>query len=139
MIFPKKLVPHITVCSSDGNTNYVYVVRVLQGDTSSPFPNQSKLWIMNINRSDERKQFHTKNTRGSWYLTETITSKDYADDLVFLAKTPAQGKSVLHRLEQATRGSERRQNRVHASWTKGSHFHIKWQASEISRLVQILW
>ena len=39
------------------------------------------------------------------YPPETITGADYADDLVLLANTPTQAKSLLHCLEQATRGT----------------------------------
>ena len=35
---------------------------------------------------------------------ETITDADYADDLVLLANTPAEAKSLLHSLEQTARG-----------------------------------
>ena len=34
------------------------------------------------------------------YPAETITDADYTDDLAFLAKSPAQTKSLLHSLEQ---------------------------------------
>ena len=33
-----------------------------------------------------------------------ITDADYTDDLVLLANTPAQAKSLLHSLEQAAGG-----------------------------------
>ena len=39
-----------------------------------------------------------------WYLTETFTNTDYADDLVLLANTPAQAESLLHSLEQTASG-----------------------------------
>ena len=42
-----------------------------------------------------------KKTRSKWYPTEIITN---ADNLVLLANTPAQAKSLLHSLEQAAGG-----------------------------------
>ena len=33
---------------------------------------------------------------------ETMTDRDYADDLALLTNTPAQAKSLLHRLDQFT-------------------------------------
>ena len=41
-----------------------------------------------------------KKTRSRWSPTETITERDYADNLMFLANTPAQAVSLLHCLEQ---------------------------------------
>ena len=38
------------------------------------------------------------------YPTQTITDADYADDIAFLANTPAQNKTLLHSLEQAATG-----------------------------------
>ena len=38
------------------------------------------------------------------YATQTITNKDYADDLVLLANTPAQTETLLHCLERAVAG-----------------------------------
>ena len=35
---------------------------------------------------------------------ETITDVDYADDIAFLANTPAQAKILLHSLKRATAG-----------------------------------
>ena len=33
-----------------------------------------------------------------------MTDSGYADDLILLANTPAQAKSLMHRFEQAARG-----------------------------------
>ena len=57
---------------------------------------------MNNNRSYERKCFHT--IKGRCFPTETITNGDYADDLIYLANTPAQAESLLHSVEQAAGG-----------------------------------
>ena len=35
-------------------------------------------------------------------ITEIMADADYLDDLVFLANTPAQAKSLPHNLEQAS-------------------------------------
>ena len=59
---------------------------------------------MNVNRSDKRKWFYIKKDEKTWYPAETMTDTDYTDDLVLLANTPAQAKSLLHSLEQAARG-----------------------------------
>ena len=37
---------------------------------------------------------------------ETVPDADYEDDLVLLANTPAQVKSLLHSLEQVAGGTE---------------------------------
>ena len=37
-------------------------------------------------------------------MTETIADADYTNDLVLLANTSAQAKSLLHSLEQSARG-----------------------------------
>ena len=38
------------------------------------------------------------------YLTQTITDADYTNDIVLLANTSTQAKTLLHSLEQATAG-----------------------------------
>ena len=38
-----------------------------------------------------------------WYPTENITVADYADDLMLLASTHAQAKSLLHSLKHIAR------------------------------------
>ena len=42
--------------------------------------------------------------RSRRYPAQTITDVDYADDIVLLANTPAQAKSLLHSLERAAGG-----------------------------------
>ena len=61
---------------------------------------------MNVNRSNKRKWFQTKKkkVRTRKYLAECITDIDYTDDLVLLANTLNQAKSLLHSLEQIARG-----------------------------------
>ena len=43
-----------------------------------------------------------REARSRQYPTEAITDADYTDDLVLLTNTPAQAKSLLHNLKQAT-------------------------------------
>ena len=46
-----------------------------------------------------------KKTKGIWqYPAETITDTNYANDLMLLANISAQAESLIHNLEQATRG-----------------------------------
>ena len=45
-----------------------------------------------------------KRARSKQYLATTITDTDYADDIVLLANTSTQAKSLLHTLEQAAGG-----------------------------------
>ena len=60
---------------------------------------------MNVNRSNDRKWFHTKTkeARSRHYPTETIINADDTDDLVLLANTPAQAQFLLHCLKQAAK------------------------------------
>ena len=41
-----------------------------------------------------------KKVRSRRYPAETVTDTDNADDIAFLANTPAQAESLLHSLEQ---------------------------------------
>ena len=45
-----------------------------------------------------------KKARSRRYPAKTITDPDYADDLALLPNTPVQAESLLHSVEQATRG-----------------------------------
>ena len=55
-------------------------------------------------KQNERKWFYTKKKAQSrWYLTETIMTADYIDDLALLANILGETKSLLHSLEQAAR------------------------------------
>ena len=55
---------------------------------------------MSINLMKENG-FTLEKERSRWYSTQTITDIDYTDDIMLLASTPAQVKSLLHSLEQA--------------------------------------
>ena len=59
---------------------------------------------MNVYRFNERKWLHAAKERSRRYPAQTITNKDYADDIVILANTPAQAESLLHSLEWAAGG-----------------------------------
>ena len=51
----------------------------------------------------KKNGFILKKARSKWYPEDTITNVEYTDDLVLLANTPVQAKSLLHSLEQAAR------------------------------------
>ena len=55
---------------------------------------------------DQMKEncFTLKKARRKWCPTQTITDADYIVDIVLLANTPNQAKSLLHSLEQAAGG-----------------------------------
>ena len=50
---------------------------------------------------DNSKKNHTKKSR---YPSQTITDADYTDDMVLLANTPAQAKTLLHSLKWVAAG-----------------------------------
>ena len=58
--------------------------------------NLTRLRNVNINKSNERKQFHTKKTKRKPYYSKTIIHADYGDDLALIAKTPAAAEFLLH-------------------------------------------
>ena len=94
------------VCSPDSNTDFFdIVIGVFQGDTLIPFSihNLTRLCAININEM-KKKWFCTKRERSIGYPTETITVRDYEDDLVLFPNATAQAESLLHNLEQAARG-----------------------------------
>ena len=80
--------------------------------------------------------FTLKKARSRWYLTETITDADYADDIALLANTPTQAKSLLHSLEQIAGGIG-----LHVNADKMEYmcFNQKGYISEISRQVHLPW
>ena len=45
-----------------------------------------------------------KKVTSKWYLAETITDADYADNLTLLANTPSQDETQLYGLCQAASG-----------------------------------
>ena len=93
----------------DRDTNFFKIVAgVLQGDTSATY-----LFIIcqddvlqTFDRSNKRKCLYAKKKKkkkkkaiSRQYLPVTIKDADYTDDLVLLANTPAQAKSLLHSLQ----------------------------------------
>ena len=48
--------------------------------------------------------FNLAKERSRRYTAQSITDVDYADDIVLLASSPSQVKSLLHSLEQAAGG-----------------------------------
>ena len=52
----------------------------------------------------KENSFKLAKERSRRYAAQTITDVDYANDIVLLANTPAQAKSLLHSLEQAAAG-----------------------------------
>ena len=87
----------VKFCSPDGDTDYFNIVAVvLQGDTSIPY-----LFIICLDyvlrmSTDLMKEngFKPTKERSRRYPTQTIMDIDYANDIVFLAKTPAKAKSL---------------------------------------------
>ena len=90
----------VMVSSPDSNINFFHiVVGVLQGDTL--MPNMFIIYVLQLLIDLLKENGYTKKPRSRQYLAETITDVDYANDLLLLANTPAQVKSLLHSLEQA--------------------------------------
>ena len=97
----------VKVRSPHGDTDYFDIVAVvLQGDILTPY-----LFIICLDyelrtSSDKIKDngFKLTKERSRRYLAQTVTDADYADDIVFLANTPAQAETLLHSLEQAAAG-----------------------------------
>ena len=67
----------------------------------SPLPvyHLPRVHILYINRFNERKWFQAGKGKKQRYPIQTITDADYADDIVLLANTPTQAKTLLHSLE----------------------------------------
>ena len=95
------------VRSLDGDTEYFDIVAgVLQGDMVAPY-----LFIIcldNVLRTSIDKirenGFELTKKRSRRYPAKTITDADCADDIVILANTPYQAKTLLHSLEEAAAG-----------------------------------
>ena len=92
--------------SPDGDTDYFDIVGVLQGDTLSPYIFMITLDYVLRTSIDKIKEngFELTKKRSRRYPAKTITDADYADDIVILANTPAQAKTLLHSLKQTAAG-----------------------------------
>ena len=71
--------------------------------------NLTRLHSSNVNRDlikeNKFKLKKKKKARNTLYPAETMTNADYADDLAFLANSPALAESLLQSLEQAAKVS----------------------------------
>ena len=97
----------VNICSPDGDTDYLDIVAgVLKEDTLASYLFIICLDYMLWTSIDLMKEnsFMLGKKRSRRYSTQTITDKDYANDIAFLANTPAQAKILLHSLEQAAGG-----------------------------------
>ena len=97
----------VKVRSLDGDRDYFDIVAgVLQGDTLATYlfiiyresVLRTYIYLM------KETVFKLAKERSRSYSAETITDKDYADDIALLANTPAQAESWLHSLEGAAAG-----------------------------------
>ena len=82
---------------------YNIVAGVLQGDTLAPYLFiicQDYILWMSIDLMKEN-DITLEKARSRWYPAQTITDTNNTDDIVLLANTPSQAKSLLHSLEQA--------------------------------------
>ena len=89
----------VKVCTSHWDTDYLNIV----GDTLAPY-----LFILCLDdvlrtSIDKIKENSVKLTkeRSRRYPAHTIMDADYANNIVFLANTPTQAKTMLHSLEWA--------------------------------------
>ena len=85
-----------------GDTNYFNIVAgVLQGDTLAPSLFIICLHYVLRTSIDLMKEngFKLAKERSRRYLTQTITNKDYADEIALLANSPIRTKSLLHNLK----------------------------------------
>ena len=92
----------VKVCSLDGDTDYFdIVVGVLQGDTLAPYLFIICLDYMLRMSVDLMKEngFKLAKERNRRHPAQTITDVNHTDDIVLLANTPVQAKSLLHSLE----------------------------------------
>ena len=103
---------HQTVCLFDEDTDFFDIVAcVLQGDTLTSYSVHilPLLRILNVNRFNKRKCFFTKKADDSPHKL-LQTHRLHRRHSCFLANTPTQAESLLHRLEQACQFG---QNGVH--------------------------
>ena len=97
----------VKVRSPDGDTEYFdIVVEVLQGDTLAPYLFIICLdYILRTSIDKIRENgFELTKKRSRRYPAKTITDADYTDDIVILANTPNQAKTLLHSLEWVAAG-----------------------------------
>ena len=97
----------VKVCSPDGDTDYFNIVEgVLQGNTLTLYLFIICLDYVLRTSIDKRKDqsFKLTKERSRRNPAQTITDADYADDITFLANTPAQAETLLLSLEQAAAG-----------------------------------
>ena len=64
---------------------------------TNPISVHNLLWLRtsNFDGSNERKWFHTKKARCTWYIAQTLTDPDDAVDIALLANTPSQAEYLL--------------------------------------------
>ena len=126
------------IYSTDGDIDYFDIVEgVLRGDTLAPYLFIICLDYVLRTSIDLMKEnvFKLTKERSRRYPTQTITNTDYADDIVLLANTPVQAKSLLHSLEQATGGIGLH---VNADKTECFHQHTKQWSFETGEEVHLL-
>ena len=90
------------VHSLDGDTDYLGIVTgVLQGHALVPYLFIICLDDMLRSSIDLIKEnlFKLAKERSRRYPAQTMTDVDHIDDIVLLANTPAQAKTLLHNLE----------------------------------------
>ena len=95
------------VRSPDGDTdNFGIVAGVLQGDTLAQYYFIICLDYMLRTPIEKIKNngFKLTKERSRRNPAQTITDAEYTDDIELLANTPAQAKTLLHRLERAAAG-----------------------------------
>ena len=94
----------VKVRSPDGDTEYFDIVAgVLQGDTLVPYLFIICLdYVLRTSIDKIRENgFTLKKKRSRRYPAKTITDANYADDIVLLANTPNQAKTVWNEPPQA--------------------------------------
>ena len=98
----------VKVCSPDGDTDYFDIVAsVLQAETLTPY-----LFIIcldyelrtSIDKIKDNGFKLLKKEEAEVTPAQTITDKDYADDISLLGNTPVQAETLLHSLKRAAAG-----------------------------------
>ena len=90
----------------------------------SEWSKQKEEYLQNKTKSCQLRRKNTdveRKARNRQYPAETITCSDYADDLVLLADTPAQGESLLNSLDQAAG--------LHVNANKRKFMYFKWEGT----------